>query len=97
MRKHIDLCRALHAEERAILDSGKEGIPLRGAILYTTTYPCLLCVKKIIHVGIKEVVYLDPYPYKEATEMLTHAHVSAFKFEGVMERAFDRLYGKEKV
>ena len=96
MRKHIDLCRALHAEERAILDSGKEGKPLRGAILYVTTYPCLLCVKKIIQVGIKEVIYVDPYPYKEAVNMLTQANVSTFKFEGVVERAFDRLYKKEE-
>jgi deoxycytidylate deaminase/dephospho-CoA kinase len=45
--KMLDLCRALHAEEDAILQAAKMGgITLNNSILYTTTFPCLLCAKK---------------------------------------------------
>ncbi len=92
IRKHLDLCRALHAEEMAILNCTKKKVSLKGATLYVTTYPCLLCAKKIIEVGIKEVVYVDPYPYEEAVKMLSQVHVRTTKFEGVKEQAFHRLY-----
>ena len=92
IRKHLDLCRALHAEEMAILQNAKHRRDsLQNTILYVTTYPCLMCTKKIIEVGIKTVVYVDPYPYEDAVLMLEQAHVRVIKFEGVMERAFDRL------
>lgn len=97
MRKHLDLCRALHAEERAILRSVKhlKDSP-RGITLYVTTHPCLLCAKKIIEMGVRKVVYVDPYPHEAAARMLIQAHVKVDKFEGVMERALDRLFVKQR-
>lgn len=47
LSKALDLCRSLHAEENAILQiSYLGGFPLKDTILYTTTFPCLLCAKK---------------------------------------------------
>ena len=93
LSKHLDLCRAIHAEERAILQTAKfGGQSLENTTLYTTTYPCQLCAKKIIEVGISKVVYIDPYPYKESHKILKHANIELEKFEGVKSRKFDNLY-----
>ena len=50
-------CLCLHAEENAILQAAYHGISVRGACLYCTASPCLLCTKKIINSGVVEVVY----------------------------------------
>jgi deoxycytidylate deaminase len=93
LSKALDLCRALHAEENAILQiSYLGGFPLKDAIIYTTTFPCLLCAKKILAVGIKEVVYVEPYPVEEAKQMLELANVTLTKFEGVKAQAFYKLF-----
>ncbi len=50
-------CLCLHAEENAILQAAYHGISVRGACLYCTSSPCLLCTKKIINSGVVEVVF----------------------------------------
>ncbi|MFH2202173.1 MAG: hypothetical protein ABIJ96_03575 [Elusimicrobiota bacterium] len=95
--KALDLCRAVHAEERAILQLGRRGseaVLNNGAVLYTTTFPCLLCAKKIIEIGLREVVYVEPYPSPEAWRMLEEAKVELKKFEGIKARAFERVYDR---
>lgn len=55
--------RSLHAEENAFLQIAKTGgMSLAGGVLYTTASPCELCAKKAYQLGIKRVVYVDPYP-----------------------------------
>ncbi len=58
------MCQAIHAEEAGILQAAKLGISIDRAKLYTSTFPCLLCSKKIIGSGIRKIVYLAPYPMK---------------------------------
>ena len=60
----IDLgeCLCSHGEENAITQAAYHGVALRGATLYTTYCPCLLCTKMIINAGIAEVVYNSDYP-----------------------------------
>jgi len=91
--KALDYCRAIHAEESAILQGTRTGGPaLGGTVLYTTTFPCLLCAKTIVHAGIKEVVYVEAYPVREARECLDDAGVTTTRFEGVKAQAFYRLF-----
>lgn len=66
-----------HAELNAILNSR---VPLEGAKLYVTLFPCNECAKAIIQAGIKEVVYVsDKYKDTESTiaskKMLSSASV----------------------
>ena len=70
--KILDYCRALHAEENAILNVARVGASaaLPGSTLFTTTYPCNLCANKIAQVGIKHIVYFEPYPMEEAKKIL---------------------------
>jgi len=96
--KILDYCRALHAEENAILNlirNGRGG-SLAECTLYSTTYPCRLCANKIANVGIKRVVYIEPYPDEEAEIILRDAGVKPDFFEGVTFKAYFRIYGEEK-
>ncbi len=65
--KLLDICRAVHAEEAAILQASKLGIIyLDCKTLYTATFRCMLCCKSIINCGIKKIVYLESYPMEES-------------------------------
>ena len=91
--KLLDLCRAVHAEEAAILQAAKLGSSsLNGAELYTTTFPCLLCCKSIINAGIKKIVYREPYPMDESVKMLLNCGIDLEKYEGVNAWAFDKMF-----
>lgn len=96
--KILDYCRALHAEENAIVNLARNGrsVPLEECVLYTTTYPCRMCANKIASVGIKQVVYLEPYPDQRAKVILKKADVQDRFFRGVTFKAYSRLYGEEK-
>jgi len=92
--KLLDVCRALHAEENAIVNLAKMGgITNHNKVLYSTTYPCTLCANKIVQVGIEQLVYGEPYTMKEAETILKNSKVDIVKFEGVKSQAFFRLYG----
>lgn len=90
--KLLELCRSLHGEESAILDLVGRGTDLSGSTIYVTTYPCNLCANKIVQVGIKKVVYFEPYPVEEAKKIFKDAEVISEPFEGVTFRAFFKFY-----
>jgi dCMP deaminase len=61
----LEECLCCHGEENAITQAAYHGTSLKGATLYTTFAPCLLCTKMIINSGIAEVVYNEDYPLNE--------------------------------
>lgn len=83
--KMLDYCRALHAEENAIVNMARLSVSadFSKSTLYTTTYPCNLCANKIAQVGIKKIIYYEPYPQKEAKEILKAHNIEQIPFEGV--------------
>lgn len=83
-------CTALHAEHRAILNAGNRD--LSDCTLYTTTFPCTLCAEKIIHAGIRRVVYMEAYPDKTGRFLLESTGVELMLFEGVRSRSFNRAF-----
>jgi dCMP deaminase len=56
-----DVCRAVHAEQNAIIQAALHGTSTQGGTLYTTHAPCLMCSKIIINAGIKRVVSIQEY------------------------------------
>ena len=96
--KILDRCRALHAEENAIVSLARNGgsSHLGECVLYTTTYPCRLCANKIVNLGLKRVVYLEPYPDQEAKAILRDAYIEDEFFEGITFKAYSRIYGEKK-
>lgn len=60
----------VHAEQNAIAQAAKHGISPEGAILYTTLFPCLACLKLVVAAGVKEIKYIDEYHAKDPYEEL---------------------------
>lgn len=53
--------RSNHAETNAIAQAAKHGINIRGATLFTTTYPCWPCFRQLLSTGIRLVIYDNVY------------------------------------
>ncbi len=53
--------RAVHAEMEALSACARSGRSVRGADLFTTTFPCHNCCRHIIGMGIRKVIYIEPY------------------------------------
>jgi len=66
----LDECLCCHGEENAIVQAAYHGIAVKGATLYTTFSPCLLCAKMIINAGIVEVVYRERYSIDETSRRI---------------------------
>ena len=78
-QKH-ELCRALHAEQNAIIQAAKLGVSIDGATLYCTHQPCSVCAKMIINAGIQRVVYQEGYPDAFSLEIFKEAGVRLEQF-----------------
>jgi dCMP deaminase len=73
-------CRAVHAEQNAIIQAAVHGVTIVGGTLYCTHQPCILCAKMIINAGLKRVVYENEYPDKEAIEFFKASGLEAVQF-----------------
>ena len=87
--------RSLHAEENAFLQISKYGGEgIKNGTLYSTASPCELCSKKAYQLGIKRIVYIDPYPGTAQEQILLSGlylpKVELFK--GAIGNAYNKLY-----
>lgn len=102
MRNITEYGRSVHAEMEAITASARNGVSVRGGRLYTTTYPCHNCAKHIVAAGIKEVIFIEPYPKSYATSLysdtinddgeLNDGKVNFRQFTGIGPRRFVDLF-----
>ena len=76
-----ELCRALHAEQNAIIQAAKLGVSIDGATLYCTHQPCSVCARMIINAGIKRVVYQEGYPDDFTLELFAEAGIQLERFQ----------------
>ena len=74
-----ELCRGLHAEQNAIIQAALHGVSVRGATLYCTNHPCVICAKMIINAGAVKVIFRDGYSDELSEEMLQEAGVQVCK------------------
>jgi dCMP deaminase len=74
-----ELCRAVHAEQNAIIQAALHGISIEEATLYCTHQPCILCAKMMINARIKKVVYQQSYPDRTALQFLEQAGIEVHK------------------
>ena len=68
-----ELCRALHAEQNAIIQAATMGNSIEGGTIYITNHPCGICAKMIVNAGIRRIVVRSGYPDKLAEEILNEA------------------------
>lgn len=94
--KRLEYCRALHAEENALLQTSKiGGMGVKGGSIYTTAFPCELCAKKLYQSGIEEIIFTEPYPESISQEVFLKDGIKKVKltqFEGVKSHSYFRLY-----
>lgn len=76
-----ELCRALHAEQNAIIQAATRGQSIEGATMYVTHHPCIICAKMIINAGIDRVVVKSGYPDKMSEEMVREANLTVEMLE----------------
>ena len=83
-RERHEVCRAIHAEQNAIIQAGLHGIDISGSTIYCTHSPCILCAKMIVNAKIKKFVTSGEYIDKSFEPLFKEAGVK-YKI-GVMPR-----------
>jgi dCMP deaminase len=77
--ERAELCRAIHAEQNAVIQAAVHGVAIDGATLYTTVQPCVLCAKMLINCGVREIHYVEGYPDELSRSMFEEAGVVVIK------------------
>jgi len=75
------ICKAVHAEENAILMAAKLGIPLQGSVLYSTNEPCTLCTNKLINLQIKKIYFVDLYEDDNARQLRKRRGIECIRLD----------------
>ncbi len=99
----IEFSRAVHAEMAAIVSAARDGVgQVRGATLFTTTFPCHNCARHIVAAGIRKVIYIEPYPKSLALNLHNDAvstnesdegkKVVFLQYQGAAPRSFSRIF-----
>lgn len=70
-----EVCRAVHAEQNAIVQCARHGVSTKNSTLYVNINPCKICAKLIINAGISRVAYKGEYPDDEGIELLQEAGI----------------------
>lgn len=78
--KRHELCRAVHAESNAITQCAVNGVSCKGAALYVTTSPCVMCLKQIINAGIVKIYAKEFYPDDLSRQMLEESKLELVKY-----------------
>jgi len=70
-----EVCRAVHAEQNAIIQGALHGTSTDGAAIYCTHSPCIICAKMVVNAKIKRFVICGYYPDKSYQDLFREAGV----------------------
>jgi dCMP deaminase len=82
-----ETCRAVHAEQNAIIQAALHGVSLEGATIYCTHSPCILCAKMLTNTKIKRYVSFGKYADDAFMELFSGAGI---KYE-LLPRPFEQI------
>jgi dCMP deaminase len=71
----IDLSTALHAEAAVVARAARDGLPLAGAELYVSTFPCPGCARLVAEAGFARCYFAGPYSLLDGDAVLRAAGV----------------------
>ena len=74
-----EICRAVHAEQNAIVQAARYGIASEGSTIYVTVTPCFICAKILINAGVKEIVIDGDYPDSFTMDLLKEVGIKIRK------------------
>lgn len=86
--KNHEICRAIHAEQNAIIQAGLHGVNIDGTTIYCTHPPCILCAKMLINAGTKKFITYGEYPDKAALDLLKEANMEFKKINRPKEEIY---------
>jgi len=72
-----DVCICVHAEQNALLAAARFGIPVEGAVLYTTMRPCFGCSKELLQAKVAGVRYLHGWRHPDAELQKEYERIQA--------------------
>lgn len=70
-----DVYTSIHAESDVIAQAAKEGVSLKGASIYVTTFPCANCARLLARAEVKKVYYGKGYSRVDAEGVLRSANI----------------------
>lgn len=73
--KEQQVCRAIHAEQNAIIQAALHGKTPEGSIMYCTHSPCIICAKMIVNAKVKRFVTFQKYADEDFAELFKEAGV----------------------
>lgn len=76
-----ELCRAIHAEQNAIIQAAYHGVSIMSSTLYCTNLPCAICAKMVINAGIRQIFYRSGYADALSGEMLQAADIDVIQLK----------------
>ncbi|HDP99342.1 MAG TPA: hypothetical protein ENN22_09190 [bacterium] len=78
-----EICRAIHAEQNAIIQAGVHGTAIYGGTIYCTHSPCIICAKMIVNAGVVRVVTCSDYPddFSLAIDLFKQAGIEIVRIE----------------
>jgi dCMP deaminase len=77
-----ELCRGLHAEQNAIIQAAYHGVAIRGAEVFCTHQPCVVCAKMLVNAEVEAVYFKGAYPDPLAMEVFEEAGTRLVRVEG---------------
>lgn len=75
----VEVYLSLHAEKGLIGICAREGIKLKGASVYVTTFPCADCARYLAECKIKELFFIDGYSLLGGLRTLQAARIRIVK------------------
>jgi len=88
----LQSCRGVHAEVNAIINAATIGRSTKGATLYCTNKPCVLCANIIANCGIVEVCYKEKYSVQDE-QWINYI----FNEKNIKVWSFDELKNRPKI
>ncbi len=71
-----EICRAIHAEQNAVIQGSLHGVSLEGSTIYCTHTPCILCAKILVNAKVKRFVSYSDYADNSFIKLFKEAGIS---------------------
>jgi dCMP deaminase len=73
--KSAEICRAVHAEQNVIIQAALHGTSIKGATIYCTHSPCVLCAKMLVNAQIQRFVSFGRYADDDVLPLFKDAKI----------------------
>ena len=73
--KSAEICRAVHAEQDVIIQAGLHGVSIRGATIYCSHSPGVLCAKMLVNAQTERFVSFGRYADNEFLTLFKDAGI----------------------